>query len=81
MLIRCQSITDSAEAMEIELSAHSQEDRQFVTDRYTQWGYRVVAVRDTPLGMPAGILVLVNGDDRDGIIDKMCEDPQFDVKC
>jgi hypothetical protein len=81
MLIRCQNITSSTEAMEIELRVHSEEIRQFVTDRYTEWGYSVVSVRDAPVGMSKGIIVRVTGNDRDGIIDRMCNNPDFDVKC
>jgi len=81
MLIRCQKITGATEAMEIELRVHSEETRRFVTDRYTQWGYNVVSVTDAPVGMAKGIIVLVSGNDRDGIIDRMCDDPDFDVKC
>ena len=81
MLIRCDKITSTTEAMDIELRVHSEENRQFVTDRYTEWGYMVVSVRDTPTGMPIGIIVRVTGNDQDGIIDKMCDDPDFDVKC
>jgi hypothetical protein len=81
MLIRCEKITNTTEAMEIELRVHSEENRQFVTDRYTEWGYSVVSVGDGPEGIPQGIIVRVSGNDRDGIIDRMCNSPDFDVKC
>jgi hypothetical protein len=81
MLIRCEKITSTTEAMEIELRVQSEESRQFVTDRYTEWGYSVVSVGDAPVGIPKGIIVRVSGNDRDGIIDRMCNSPDFDVKC
>jgi hypothetical protein len=81
MLIRCEKITSTTEAMEIELRVHSDENRQFVTDRYAEWGYSVVSVGDAPVGIPKGIIVRVSGNDRDGIIDRMCNSPDFDVKC
>jgi hypothetical protein len=81
MLIRCEKITSTTEAMEIELRVHSDENRQFVTDRYTEWGYSVVSVGDAPVGTRNGIIVRVSGNDRAGIIDRMCNNPDFDVKC
>ncbi len=81
MLIRCQKITGATNAMEIELRIQSEECRQLVVDRYREWGYPVVSITDAPVGESSGIIVLVRGNDRNDIIDRMCNDPDFDVKC
>jgi len=67
--------------MELDLRLDSEEDRRFVTDKFTNWGYKVLAVRDAGIAIPQGITVLVEGSDDQGIIDKMCNEPEFDVKC
>jgi len=81
MSIRCQRIRPVANAMELDLRLESEDDRRFVTDKFTKWGYKVIAVRDAGSGIPQGITVLVEGSDDQGIIDKMCNQPEFDVKC
>jgi len=81
MSIRCQTIRPVANAMELDLRLDSEEDRRFVTDKFTNWGYKVLAVRDAGIAIPQGITVLVEGSDDQGIIDKMCNEPEFDVKC
>jgi hypothetical protein len=81
MSIRCQTIRPVANAMELDLRLDSEEDRRFVTDKFTNWGYKVLAVRDAGITIPQGITVLVEGSDDQGIIDKMCNEPEFDVKC
>jgi hypothetical protein len=81
MSIRCQTIRPVANAMELDLRLDTEEDRRFVTDKFTKWGYKVIAVRDAGIAIPQGITVLVEGSDDQGIIDKMCNEPEFDVKC
>ena len=81
MSIRCQTIRPADNAMELELRLETVDDRQFVTDRFTKWGYKVIEVRDAGSATPQGITVLVEGSDDQGIIDKMCNEPEFDVKC
>jgi hypothetical protein len=81
MSIRCQTIRPVANAMELDLRLDTEEDRRFVTDKFTKWGYKVIAVRDAGDLIPQGITVLVEGSDDQGIIDKMCNEPEFDVKC
>jgi hypothetical protein len=79
MPIRCQEIRLAANAMELDLRLDTEEDRRFVTDKFANWGYKVIAVQEA--GLPQGITVLVEGTDDEGIIDKMCNQPEFDVKC
>ena len=81
MPIHCHNIRLATEAMQIELHIDSKEKRQFVTQRYAEWGYRVLSLVDGPAGEPRGIFVLVFGNDWGGIIDRMCHDPAFVVKC
>ncbi|HEV8066751.1 MAG TPA: hypothetical protein VGP76_03375 [Planctomycetaceae bacterium] len=81
MPIRCHSIKLLVKAMEIELHLDTGNDRQLVEDRFIEWGYSVVSFKGSPAGIPWLITVLVTGSDRQGIIDKMCNDPEFDVKC
>jgi hypothetical protein len=65
--------------MELDLRLGAEEDRRFVTDKFANWGYKVIAVQEA--GFPQGITVLVEGTDDEGIIDRMCNQPEFDVKC
>ena len=81
MSIRCQTIRPADNAMELEFRLDGEEDRRFVTDKFTTWGYKVIAVRDAGSAIPQGITVLVEGSDDQGIIEKMCNEPEFDVKC
>jgi hypothetical protein len=68
-------------AMELDLHLDSNADRQFVADTFTEWGYNLIAVRDAGVGMPNVITVVVSGEDEQSIIDTMCNDLAFDVKC
>ena len=81
MSIRCQRIRLGIQEMELDLQLGNKDDRRFVTDTFTQWGYKVIAVRDTAVGIPNAITVSLGGTDDQGIIDKMCNQPDFDVKC
>ncbi len=67
--------------MELDFRLDSDEDRRLVTDKFTKWGYKVIEVRDAGVSLPQGITVLVEGSDDQGIIDRMCNEPEFDVKC
>jgi hypothetical protein len=79
--IRCQTIRSAANLMELDLRLDTEADRRFVTDKFAKWGYKVIAVRDADVAIPQGITVLVESSDDQGIIDKMCHEPEFDVKC
>jgi|GEM_PF-4216216 hypothetical protein len=79
MPIRCQTIRPADNAMELDLRLESDDDQRFVTDKFANWGYKVIAIHEA--GFPRGITVLVEGSDDQGIIDKMCNQPEFDVKC
>ena len=81
MPIRCQTIRPVPNAMELDLRLDTEEDRRLVTDKFTKWGYKVIEVRDAGIALPQEITVLVEGSDDQGIIDKMCNEPEFDVKC
>jgi hypothetical protein len=81
MLIRCQKIRLGTEAMELDLHVGTNDDRRFVSDKFTEWGYKVIAVREIRVGAPNLITVSVGGRDEQGIIDRMCNEPEFDVKC
>ena len=81
MLICCQKIRGAADTMLIELRIDTEEKRQLVSQRFTEWGYRVISLIEAPAGERRGIFVRVTGNDREGIIDRMCNDPAFDVKC
>jgi hypothetical protein len=65
--------------MELELRLDTEDDRRFVTDKFANWGYKVIAVQEA--GFSRGINVVVEGTDDVGIIDKMCNQAEFDVKC
>ena len=67
--------------MELDLHLDSANDRHFVVDKFTEWGYEIIGVRDGAAGMPNMITILLGGNDEQGIIDKMCNQPEFDVKC
>jgi hypothetical protein len=54
MPIGSQNIRRAGEAMQIELRIDSEEIRQFVAQRYTEWGYRVLSLIDAPPGEPRG---------------------------
>jgi hypothetical protein len=79
MPIRCQTIRPADNAMELDLRLETEDDQRFVTDKFANWGYKVIAVREA--GFPRGITVRVEGRDDQGIIDRMCNQPEFDVKC
>jgi hypothetical protein len=79
MSIRCQKIRPAANVLELDLRLDTEDDRRFVTDKLANWGYTVIAVQDADF--PRGITVLIEGSDDQGIIDKMCSQPEFDVKC
>ena len=67
--------------MELDLHLDAMNDRRFVVDKFTEWGYEIMDVRDGAIGVPNTVTVLVGGNDDQGIIDKMCNQPEFDVKC
>jgi hypothetical protein len=79
MPIRCQTIRPADNAMELDLRLETEDDKRFVTDKFANWGYKVIAVHEADF--PRGITVLVEGSDDQGISDKMCNQPEFDVKC
>jgi hypothetical protein len=81
MSIRCQKIRLAAETMELDLYLDSADDHQFVNDKMREWGYQVIAVRGGGVAIPNLITVTVGGRDDEGIIDRMCNQPEFDVKC
>lgn len=81
MPVRCQKIRLATDAMELDLCLRSQADHQFVTDKFTEWGYQVIAVREGGVASSNLITVTVGGHDDEGIIEKMCNQPEFDVKC
>lgn len=81
MAIRCQRIRLVTDAMELDLHLESEDERRFVSDKFTEWGYQVISVRGGDVASPRLITVMVGGRDEDGIIDKMCNEPEFDVKC
>jgi hypothetical protein len=81
MPVRCQKLRLAADAMELDLHLGSQAEHRFVTDKFAEWGYQVLAVREGGATSPNLITVTVSGHDDDGIIEKMCNQPEFDVKC
>jgi hypothetical protein len=81
MSIRCQKIRVATDAMELDLYLDSADDHRFITDKIREWGYQVVGVRGGGVATPNLLTVTVSGRDDEGIIDKMCSQPEFDVKC
>jgi hypothetical protein len=81
MSIRCQKIRLLVNDMELDLHLDATSDRHFAVDKFKEWGYEVVAVRDGAIGIPNVVTISVGGNDDQGIIDKMCNQPEFDVKC